>query len=148
MCVLLPQAEATNPSRRASQPPVITPVAGSIAMPCIPPTAVDHGAIASAACPRSVSAAIVSAENAPLNLHASAIPQTRARGVDRVLDAEAEIDVLDQRLHLRLADAVTAGRTESQHRSALRVAMLGANGSASGAPGRNAFGPRSSTSPQ
>ena len=35
---------------------------------------------------------------------------------DRLLDAETEIDMLDQRLRLRLADAVAARCAERQHR--------------------------------
>src|ERR1700693_269475 len=45
-------------------------------------------------------------ENARFHLHLPPIKQPPARLLDRILDAQTEIDVLDQRLRLRLANAV------------------------------------------
>src|SRR5947209_6837587 len=48
--------------------------------------------------------------DARFKLHATIVPQPRARRVDRLLQGEAVIDMLHHDLRLRLADAVAAGR--------------------------------------
>ena len=67
---------------------------------------------------------------------------SRARGASMAsCDGQAEIDVLHQRLRLRLADAVTAGRAQQQHRRSPLVAIEGAIGSANSAPATSGLVP-------
>ena len=104
------------PSRRGSAAPVITPVAGSTATACMPPTFM----VQSSERLRVMAARFQRGDDirrdAALDLHELPVPQPRARRLDRILQRQTEIEILHIGLRLGLQDAVAAGRAEREHR--------------------------------
>ena len=111
-------ATPARSSRRAvgSQPPVKVPVADRRATPCMPPTFIVQSGPLVSSWPRSRSSPCTSASTRDFEQHGAAVGEPRARRLDRLLQRQAEIDVLHEGLRLGLQDAVAAGRAERQHR--------------------------------
>ena len=100
----------------------------------MPPTFMVHSGPLMRSCPRARSSSRTLESTRDSSSTAPAVVQPRARRLDRLLQRQAEIDVLHHRLHLGLQDAVAAGRAQRQHRPVVLVTIEGATQTAIGSP--------------